>query len=137
MNNHWGTNYRAYQEGPTVFRFVLRPHRRGTNNAEATRFALGCSQPLLITDAGRAFKSPVSVSSTDVIVEALKPSNDGKATIIRLFGASGKDSSVKLNWPKGGPNSVMLSDTSEQAGAKVTGDISVPGFGIVTLRAEY
>ena len=26
MNNHWGTNYRAYQEGPVVFRFVLQPH---------------------------------------------------------------------------------------------------------------
>ena len=24
MNNHWGTNYRAYQEGPTRFRFALR-----------------------------------------------------------------------------------------------------------------
>ena len=28
MNNHWGTNYRAYQDGPTVFRFILRPHGR-------------------------------------------------------------------------------------------------------------
>ena len=27
MNNHWHTNYRAYQEGPVQFRFVLRPHR--------------------------------------------------------------------------------------------------------------
>ena len=28
MNNHWGTNYRAYQDGPTIFRYVLHPHRR-------------------------------------------------------------------------------------------------------------
>ena len=46
MNNHWGTNYRAYQEGPTVFRFVLRPHGR-RDPAEASRFATGFSQPLL------------------------------------------------------------------------------------------
>ena len=26
MNNHWGTNYRAYQEGPVTFRFALGPH---------------------------------------------------------------------------------------------------------------
>ena len=38
MNNHWGTNYRAYQEGPTIFRFVLRPHRKA-DAAEASRFA--------------------------------------------------------------------------------------------------
>ena len=52
MNNHWGTNYRAYQEGPTVFRFVLRPHRR-RDPAEASRFATGFSQPLLAVRAGR------------------------------------------------------------------------------------
>ncbi|HWQ93031.1 MAG TPA: hypothetical protein VN673_15245, partial [Clostridia bacterium] len=35
MNNHWGTNYRAYQDEPTVFRFILRPHRGQTDPAEA------------------------------------------------------------------------------------------------------
>jgi alpha-mannosidase len=137
MNNHWGTNYRAYQEGPTLFRFVLRPHRRKTNNAEATRFAVACSQPLLITDGTEAFKPPVTVDSREVIVSALKPSNDGKALIIRLFGASGESHSVKLKWPNGEPKSLTLSNTSEQPGAKVSGDVSVPGYGIVTLRAEF
>ena len=27
MNNHWGTNYRAYQEGPVTFRFRAAPPR--------------------------------------------------------------------------------------------------------------
>ena len=36
MNNHWGTNYQAYQEGPTVFRYVLRPHR-ASDPAEFSR----------------------------------------------------------------------------------------------------
>ena len=26
MNNHWHTNYKADQEGPTVFRYVILPH---------------------------------------------------------------------------------------------------------------
>ena len=47
MNNHWGTNYRAYQEGPVVFRFVLRPHRGPCSDAEASRFATDFSQPLV------------------------------------------------------------------------------------------
>ncbi|MCA9167490.1 MAG: hypothetical protein KDB23_07465, partial [Planctomycetales bacterium] len=46
MNNHWGTNYRAYQEGPTIFRFVARPHH-GASVAECTRFATNFSQPLV------------------------------------------------------------------------------------------
>ncbi len=137
MNNHWGTNYRAYQEGPTVFRYVLHPHRRRTNKAQATRFALACSQPLLTTNGDEPFRTPVSVDSSEVIVEALKPSDDGKALIVRLFGASGTNHSVKLKWPSGEPKSLNLSDTSERAGAKVSGNIPVPGFGIVTLRAEF
>ncbi len=48
MNNHWHTNYRAYQEGPIVFRFVVRPHRQA-DPAEASRFAIGLSQPLVAT----------------------------------------------------------------------------------------
>ncbi len=52
MNNHWGTNYRAYQEGPTVFRFILRPHGR-RDQAEASRFATGFSYPLLAAPGTR------------------------------------------------------------------------------------
>ena len=28
MNNHWFTNYNAYQDGPTTFRYRLLPHRQ-------------------------------------------------------------------------------------------------------------
>ena len=34
MNNHWHTNYRAEQEGPTVFRYVIWPHGRRTDDAK-------------------------------------------------------------------------------------------------------
>ena len=50
MNNHWGTNYRAFQEGPIQFRFVLRPHRAVTA-ADMTRFATSFSQPLVAVPA--------------------------------------------------------------------------------------
>src|SRR5262249_44656758 len=47
MNNHGATNSRAYQEGPTISRFILRPHRKA-DAAKASRFAIGFSQPLLV-----------------------------------------------------------------------------------------
>ncbi|MFO1512629.1 MAG: polysaccharide lyase family protein [Verrucomicrobiota bacterium] len=138
MNNHWGTNYRAYQDGPTGFRFILRPHRR-PDPAEASRFATGFSQPLL---ARRSSETPVvtpllQVAPADVLVSALKPSADGKAWIIRLFGASGKDRSVTIRWGQTSPKLVFLSDTSEKAGKKITGRVQVPSHGLVTLRAEF
>ncbi len=138
MNNHWHTNYRAYQEGPVTFRFVLRPHRR-PDPAEASRFATGFSQPLLPAPArGRQpSRAPrLTVTPQDVLVTCLKPSDDGQAWIVRLFGASGKDERVKLTWAGPAPRQLSLSDTSEKAGPPITGAVSVPAWDLVTLRAE-
>jgi hypothetical protein len=138
MNNHWGTNYRAYQEGLAVFRFILRPFRNTTPD-EATRFATGFSQPLIAVAAsgGKVKSTPVlSVEPSGVIVTGFKPSDDGKAVIVRLFGASGKDCKVKLNWAEPSPGNVYLSNTSEKPLEQAGKYIKVPAWGIVTLRAE-
>jgi hypothetical protein len=138
MNNHWGTNYRAYQEGPTIFRFILRPHRGPANPAEATRFATGFSQPLLVTGArGRTSGagSVFRVSPEDVLVSGLKPSDEGRAIIVRLFNASNREQSVTLNWTRK-PRSIRFSDTSEQAGERVQQPFSMPAFGVVALRVD-
>jgi alpha-mannosidase len=138
MNNHWGTNYRAYQEGPTVFRFVLRAHRQA-DPAEASRFAIGLSQPLVATPA-RGPKPPATplfqLSNNDVLVTALKPSDDGKAWIVRLYGASGKERQVRLSWASPGPGKTWMSDTSERPIAETHDPVTVPGWGIVSLRVE-
>jgi alpha-mannosidase len=138
MNNHWGTNYRAYQEGPTVFRFVLRPHGR-RDPAEASRFATGFSQPLLTVPARgeKPTGTPLlTVEPSDIIVTALKPSDDGKALIVRLFGASAKARSANLKWGGSKPKAVFLSDTSERPGKRIGSRIEVPASGLVSLRAE-
>ena len=138
MNNHWGTNYRAYQDGRTSFRFALRPHHEA-DPAAATRFALGGSQRMLVRPA--ADTSPVAppllrVEPAGVVVVALKPSDDGKARIVRLFGASGKAEQAKLSWATP-PKSVTLSNTAEQTGQPVSETVEVPAWGLVTLRAEW
>jgi len=138
MNNHWGTNYRAYQEGLTRFRFILRPYRK-SDPAENSRFATGFSQPLLPLPARgpKPDKAPLlKISSEDVLVTGLKPSDDGHAIIVRLFGASGKTETVKLDWGAFEPKAVFVTDTSEKAGANVDGRVTVPGYGLVSLRAE-
>ncbi len=137
MNNHWGTNYRAYQDGPTVFRFVLRPHGR-RDSAEASRFATGFSYPLLAVPArdSRLVATPVlTVQPSDVLVTALKPSDDGKALIVRLFAVSTQAQAADLKWGVK-PKAVFLSDTSERPGKRVGTRIKVPASGLVTLRAE-
>jgi hypothetical protein len=138
MNNHWGTNYRAYQDGPVAFRYALWPHRRWTP-ADASRLATGLSQPLIVTPARgpKPRAEPLlTLSTDDVIVTSLKPSDDGKAWVVRLYGAAGRDADVTLAWASPGPKRTWLSDTSERPLREAGSAVSVPAWGIVTLRAE-
>jgi alpha-mannosidase len=70
-------------------------------------------------------------------VTALKPSADGKALIVRLFGAAAQTKSARLQWGGVQPKAVFLSDTSEQPGQRAGDPIEVPPSGLVTLRAEF
>ncbi len=138
MNNHWGTNYRAYQEGPTRFRYVLRPFRQSVP-AEHSRFAAGFSHPLLPFPARGPTPSRASLlrlSSDAVVITGLKPSDDGRALILRLFNTGPKEQLVKLNWSGWSPRVCFLTDTSEARGKMLDGRMSVRGFGLVSLRAE-
>ncbi|MCX5653854.1 MAG: glycosyl hydrolase-related protein, partial [Planctomycetota bacterium] len=139
MNNHWHTNYKADQEGPAVFRYSLLPHGAYRGEA-AARFGIEAGQPLIAAPAAgdaAALSTPrLKVEPEGVIVATFKPSDDGKAWIVRLFGASGKAEKATLQWTDPKPHAVHLSDTSEQRGQALSGPIDVPPFGIVTLRAE-
>lgn len=138
MNNHWGTNYRAYQEGPVVFRYLLRPHRR-YDPATASRLAIAQTQPL-IPIRGRGPKPTATprlrLSSDQVLVTGMKPSEDRRALILRLWEASGRDTTTRLQWATPKPNQVFLSDTSERPLRKATETLAIPAWGLVTLRAE-
>ncbi len=139
MNNHWGTNYRAYQEGLTVFRFILRPHRGPTDPAEATRFATGFSQPLLVTGARGAkprSQPLLRVTPADVVVSGLKPSDDGHAVIVRLFNASPREQSAQVEWSGPEARSIRFTDTSECAQDNMAGTIQMAGNSLVALRVD-
>ena len=143
MNNHWHTNYKADQDGLTTFRYAIRPHA-AYDPIAAHRFGMESSQPLIAAPAagqpspasGGQASSRLRVEPSSVIVTALKPSEDGKAWIIRLFGASGKAQKATLIWAKPVPTAIWLSDSSERPRKKSTNRIEVPAYGIVTLRAD-
>jgi len=146
MNNHWHTNYRAEQEGPTTFRFVVVPHQETEAGVEAyaARLSLEHSQPVLVLPArgdNPVFgRRPLDVrgigGKASVQVTAFKPSEDGRAWIVRLFGSSGKPEQVELGWNGVKPRSLWLSDNSEQRRERLDGPVEVPAWAIVTVRAE-
>ncbi len=137
LNNHWETNYRADQEGVVRFHYYLHPHA-AYDAAAAARFGIETTEPLVAVAAAgpQPLASRLRVEPADVLVTALKPSDDGKAMIVRLYGASGQARQARLTWSDPRPSSLRLSDASEQPGAEAGDSVEVPGWGIVTLRAE-
>ncbi len=137
MNNHWHTNYRAEQDGRTEFRYAIWAHK-AFRPEQAERFGTDISQALIAAPAaGQSPSSPaLRVESPGVQVTAFKPSQDGQAFIVRLFGASGKAEQAKLTFSASPKRTLWLSDNSEKPKEKVKGLIAVPAYGIVTLRAE-
>jgi alpha-mannosidase len=137
MNNFWHTNYKADQGGSAVFRYALWPHGK-YDPAACERLGIGYSQPLVVVPARMAGPLPsrLRVEPSDVLATVIKGSRDGKALIVRLFGASGEPRNASLTWSEPQPSAIFLSDLSERAGERVSGPIDVPGWGIVTLRVE-
>ena len=79
MNNHWWTNYKADQEGPTTFRYALQPH--GSYDAGvAQRFGIECSQPLVVAAAqgpAPTEKPLLSIEPAGVVISSIQPIEDG------------------------------------------------------------
>ena len=98
MNNHWHTNYKADQEGPTTFRYAISAH--GPYDAGAAqRFGIEQSQPLVVAPArGNTPKetSLMTVEPSGVVVTSLQPIDGGKQIAVRLFNATGVATTATL-----------------------------------------
>ena len=137
INNHWGTNYRAYQDGLIEFRYALRPHG-GYDPAAASRFAIGMSQPLVASAQGQRSRTALKlgIDQEDVLVQECKRSADGSAWIVRLFGASGENRKASLTWTDHTPIKIWRSDLREQPLERVGTQVEVPAWELITLRIE-
>jgi alpha-mannosidase len=138
LNNYWHTNYRSDQEGRMTFRYAVSPHGL-FDAARARRFGIEVSQPLLVTAwpaSAAAAGSLLEISPATVVATSVKPSQDGRAIMARLYGASGRPEKVQVRVPGHEEARVFLSDLLEEKVQPVYGPIDIPAFGIVTLRIE-
>ena len=138
MNNHWHTNYKADQEGPTSFRYSILPHR-AYDPVAAQRFGIECSQPLVAGPARGAEPSStplVRVEPADVLVASLKPSEDRKALVVRLFNPTEKPAKTTLHWAAVASRALWISNLAEDRLAHVVDAAEIAAGGVVTLRAD-
>jgi len=138
MNNYWHTNYKADQEGPVTFRFVVLPHGPFRPDA-AARAGAEAREPLLVAAAAgpRPPAEPLlAVAPAAVRVTALRPGPDGRSWTVALENATAAGQRVTLRWRRGLRVSLSASDADGRAGAPVAGALLLPPRGTAILRAD-
>jgi alpha-mannosidase len=95
------------------------------------------TEPLIVAPAAGTAPAPglLHIEPAGVIATAFKPADDGKALIVRLFGASSKAQTAKLTW-RLAHKQIWLSDASEKPLKPAAARVEVPAWGLVTLRAD-
>ena len=137
MNNHWGTNYRAYQEGLITFRYALWPHQE-FSASENSKYAIGLSQPLLVKQASEhaAVMTGIYPDQSRVIVTAFKPCDDGKGRMMTLFNSSATTVKTKLVSGNNSIQNVWISNSGEDKMQQISREMEIPAWGVVIVRIE-
>jgi hypothetical protein len=149
MNNYWHTNYKAGQGGEHVFRFAITSRPKADSTASA-RFGFEVARPLLGVVVASNPRGPlsgepaslVSVAEPNVLVTAIKRSDDGRAFVVRLWEVAGRATTAHLQLAPGlravraaACNLVEEpAETLELRDGRVT--VPVRGAGLATVRIE-
>jgi alpha-mannosidase len=124
-------------------RYALYPHAGDWRDADTVREAHCFNRPLLWANgpASDILREPlVRAEPANVIIDTLKPAEDGRGFIVRLYESTGCATKAKLTF--GVPlRNVSLSNTLEDRLAAVTVDknacrLDLRPFQIATLRVE-
>ena len=136
FNNYWHTNYKAYQQGPLTYRFVLRAHA-GHDPVALRRFSDEQDNPLLVfavDPAAPDVQAPFTLSGDPVTVSSLRVADGGAALVARLFNPSPKPATVTVRAADQGARVSMMA--GDQAQAVPDGRIAIPALGTRSVRIE-
>jgi alpha-mannosidase len=138
MNNHWETNYKAYQEGEIRFRYVFQPYSGPYDPVKAQHFGRDICQPLIALngDPSAAFLgAPLRVEGEGIVVTSIRPSRDGNALMVRLFNVADTRQTAVLNWNRQ-VGTTYISNPMEKILKPAPKQIEMDRFEVVTLKVE-
>lgn len=139
MNNYWETNYKAAQDGPTVFRYSLAPHA-AFDAAAASRFGIARSRPLLVVPceaAAQPMPSLLTVYNPAVLVTVLKPADKGNGYFFRLWNPTSQPQQTTIVWPALRKSlKVFYSNPFEDRLKSCPKTVTLAPMEILALRAE-
>ncbi len=138
MNNYWHTNYKADQEGPVELRYALIPHA-GFERAAVKRLSLEYVRPLIVAPSGEGRTlpaAPFEISSAGIIVSSLRPALDGTGWVARLYNASGRPQEFEVRGAASAVSAIFICDIDGNRLRPLAGPLSLPGYGLITLRFD-
>jgi alpha-mannosidase len=130
------------------FRYALYPHAGTWQQAMTERKGYELNYPLQATVVSPhsgslpASHSFLSVDDDNVILTAVKKSEDDNALILRVYDWSGKPSSAKFTLPPGATAATEVNLMEQPIGSAIpiesnTATLSIGPFEIRTLRVDY
>lgn len=125
------------------FRYALYPHLGDWREAETVAVAARFNRSLIWAKGpvhDILTKPLVSAEASNVVIDTIKPAEDGKGWVVRLYESHGGSVTARLEFGVT-VRSVRLSNTLEDSGAAIPLDgnscsLTLRPFQIVTLRVE-
>lgn len=134
MNNYWHTNYKADQEGPVHYHYVLRPHDT-FNPVENEKHATSFTQPLIAISVNgnlSPYESLFRMGNDKIVVTSITPQED-KSFLIRLYNPDEKEQTTKLIWNRLKPLKVIYLKTGKELSPDES--FSLAGMDIIEIKA--
>jgi hypothetical protein len=133
MNNYWHTNYKADQQGMSMFHYVLKPHGK-FNFSETEKACASLIQPLMafpvkkdVTFADGLFE----LSNNRIVVTCLTPQQDG-SIVIRLYNPEASAEETNFLWKKIQPSQMINFESGKKLPIKEP--ITLAGMGVMELK---
>lgn len=78
------------------FRYCYYPHNGNSEEAEVIRHSYNFNYPPRVTEGTMIITAPAESTNPAVIVETIKPSEDGKCTVVRMYESLGRNQRTEL-----------------------------------------
>jgi hypothetical protein len=153
LNNYWFTNTRAGQFGDFVLRYVITSGSR-FDPQRAARFGREARSPLEVAEIRGSDKgdwakgvlpsgsaSLLGVEPENLIVSAIKGTEDGQGLIVRIIETAGKPTEGKVTFPSSAIASAYQANAVEEPAKQLAADehsarFEIGPYQVLTLRVQ-
>jgi len=149
LENNFRTNFYMTQTGDILLRYSLTSHRGDWRGGVAMKHGWGASNPLIpifaVGDGKGVLPAEIcsfcEVDQPNILVMALKPSEDGGGITIRLWEALGRETMVRVKLPLLRIEEAYLTNLVEEElkPVEASGDtvtLTVKPFEVATLKLK-